>query len=87
MAVTVNRFRTCQAGSFRLNLMNVSVGATGQSLTTPFHNIEGSPLADGSGTVAVEASIPTGGGGGPITFNFSGGGAANNVDLLICGKG
>jgi hypothetical protein len=91
MAVTFNRVRAAVFGNIRASLWNVNIGATGQSLSVPFHTIE-SEIADGGGTVAspssvaIEASIPTPGGNGPITFNYSGGGAQNNVDLLILSR-
>ena len=85
MAVVVARARSLVAGDRRWMLLNVNIGATGQTLTSPLHDID-QPQADGSGTVAIEASIPVAGGGGPITFNYSGGGAQNNVDVLVIGR-
>lgn len=87
MAVVVNRARFPVIGDRRWNLLNVSIGATGQTLTTTLHNID-QPQTGGSsvGGTAIETSIPAAGGGGPITFNYTGGGAQNNVSLIVIGK-
>jgi len=85
MAVVVNRTRTAVVGDRRWALLNISIGATGQTLSTSYHGIESS-IADGSGTVAIEAGVTTPGGNGPITFNFTGGGSQNNVDFLMIGR-
>lgn len=85
MAVTVTRSRSVVVGDRRWALLNVNISATGQTFATPYHGIEAS-IADGSGTVAVEASVSTPGGNGPVTFAFTGGGAQNNVDFLMIGR-
>jgi len=87
MAVVVNRYRTAVVGDRRWRLENVSVGATGQTLATTDHDID-QPQTGGSSTsgTAVNTNIPTAGGGGPITFNYSGGGAQNNMSLIVIGR-
>lgn len=84
MAVVVTRSRSNVAGDRRMMLMNVNIGATGQTLASPLHVID-TAIVDGSGSTAVNNSHATGGG-GPITFNYTGGGAQNNCDVMIIGR-
>lgn len=87
-AVTITRQRFSIFGDRRVKMYQVNIANTGDQLTTAqltaFRNID-IALADAAGTVVVNTSF-TAGGGGPITFNYSGGGAQNTVDVLVVGK-
>ena len=86
-AVTVVRQRTVVFGDRKVKLLNINIAATGDSFaTTNFAHSIDAALADGGGTVAVNTSITTAGGPGPVVFNYTGGGAANNVDVMIIGR-
>lgn len=87
-AVTIARQRFAIFGDRRVKFFQVNINATGDQLTTAqlqaFRNID-MAIADAAGTVVVNTSF-TAGGGGPITFNYSGGGSQNTVDVLVIGK-
>lgn len=85
-AVTVNRQRTSVWGDRRVKLYNINIANTGDTLIVSgvIRSIDNA-LADASGTVAVQTSF-TAGGSGPITFNYSGGGGQNNVDVVVIGR-
>lgn len=86
-AVTITRQRTFVFGNRRVRAFTINIAATGDQLTTAqlqaFRSIDVAQ-SDGSGTAAVNTSF-TAGGPGPITFNYTGGGAQNNVDVFIFG--
>ena len=86
-AVTVVRQRTVVFGDRKVKLLNINIAATGDSYATAnfAHSIDAA-IADGSGTVAVNTQITTAGGPGPVVFNYTGGGAQNNVDVMIIGR-
>lgn len=86
-AVTVVRQRTVVFGDRKVKLLNVNIAATGDSYDTKnvMHSIDAA-LADGSGTTVVNTQITTAGGPGPVVFNYTGGGAQNNVDVMIIGR-
>lgn len=86
-AVTVVRQRTEVWGSRKVKLLNINIANTGDTFATLnfAHSID-IAIADASGTVVVNTQIPAAGGPGPITFNYAGGGAQNNVDVLIVGR-
>lgn len=87
-AVTITRQRTAVFGDRRIRMLIINIAATGDQLTTAqlqaFRAIDVAQ-ADGAGTAAVNTSF-TAGGPGPITFNYSGGGAQNGVDVFVVGK-
>lgn len=87
-AVTINRQRLSQFGDRKAKFYQVNIVATGDQLTAAqligFRTIDFAS-ADGAGTVAVNTAF-TAGGGGPITFNYTGGGSQNNVDVLVIGR-
>ena len=86
-AVTVVRQRTEVWGARKVKLLNINIANTGDSYATInfVHSIDVA-FADASGTVAVNTQITTAGGPGPVVFNYAGGGAQNNVDVMIIGR-
>ena len=86
-AVTVVRQRTVVFGDRKVKLLNVNIAATGDTFATTnvMHSIDAA-IADANGTTVVNTSIPAAGGPGPVTFNYAGGGAQNNVDVMIIGR-
>lgn len=86
-AVTVVRQRTVVFGDRKVKLMNINIANTGDSFaTTNFAHSIDAALADASGTTVVNTQITTAGGPGPVVFNYTGGGAQNNVDVVIFGR-
>ncbi len=86
-AVTVVRQRTVVFGDRKVKLLNINIAATGDTFaTTNFAHSIDAAIADGGSTTAINAAITTAGGPGPVTFNYSGGGAATNVDVMIIGR-
>lgn len=87
-AVTITRQRFSILGDRRTKFFQINIANTGDQLTaaqlTAFRSID-TALADANSTVAVNTSY-TVGAGGPITFNYSGGGAQNTVDVFVVGK-
>lgn len=85
-AVIITRQRTSVWGDRRVKLMTVNIAATGDTLVTSgfFRSIDNA-LCDAAGTVVVNSSF-TVGGSGPVTFNYTGGGAQNNVDVVLIGR-
>lgn len=87
-AVTITRQRLAIMGDRRVKFFVVNIANTGDQLTTTqlnaFRAIDIS-IADANSTTVVNTSL-TQGGPGPITFNYSGGGAQNTVEVLVIGK-
>jgi hypothetical protein len=86
MAVTITRQRTSVWGDRRIKLLTVNIDLSGNTLVTSgFMRSLDNVLCDSSTTVAVNSSF-TAGGAGPVTFNYSGGGAQTNVDVVLIGR-
>jgi hypothetical protein len=86
-AVTVVRQRTVVFGDHKVKLMNINIATSGDTFaTTNFAHSIDAAFADASGTTVVNTQITTAGGPGPVVFNYTGGGAQNNVDVMIIGR-
>lgn len=87
-AVTITRQRLSDFGDRKVKFFQVNINATGDQLTalqlSAFRNIDVA-IADGNSTTAINTSF-TAGGTGPVTFNYSGGGSQNTVDVLVIGR-
>lgn len=87
-AVTITRQRLSNFGDRKVKFFVVNIASTGDQLTalqlSAFRNIDVS-IADSNTSTAVNTSL-TVGGAGPITFNYSGGGSQNGVEVLVIGR-
>jgi uncharacterized membrane protein len=85
-AVTITRQRTSVWGDRRIKMLTINIANTGDTLVVSNYvrNLD-NVLCDAAGTVVVNSSF-TAGGPGPVTFNYSGGGAQNAVDVVVIGR-